>query len=317
MTSRRRLGLALVLGASLGSGACLPPQTVGQLAKLDIRRSLQSEPSIREATSRASALAVTLSSALLVLVAIHCGIKAHRADVRLWAVAQDYAVGVVVMVTLVGAWKAGGGPFAAIAEAGLRLGDRFAPTGDPVSSAWVEAARKAGELADGIGSAAGRVDIGTAGGRLIEALGYALVALPWVAWAAGLNTILLFVFRLVAQASYVVLMALYWMVGPLVAPFIALPQTRQVFYGWLKAFLAVSLWPLFFALMERVFLALPMLAFCGIGSSADPAEAVGVVLRSQIVFLAMNCVAAMSYLGIPVLAYLIVAGLGKPFRGMW
>ena len=69
--------------------------------------------------------------------------------------------------------------------------------------------------------------------------------------------------KMVMQVSYAWLISFYWMLTPMVAPMVILPQTRGVFLGWLKTYVTVALWPMFFAFAERLALAIPWSAWLG------------------------------------------------------
>ena len=67
-----------------------------------------------------------------------------------------------------------------------------------------------------------------------------------------MNAIAIYLMKMVMQVSYAWLISFYWMLTPLVAPMVILPQTRSVFLGWLKTYVSVALWPMFFAFAERL-----------------------------------------------------------------
>lgn len=111
--------------------------------------------------------------------------------------------------------------------------------------------------------------------------------------------------------------AFYQMVGPLVVPFVILPQTRHVFIGWLRTFIALSLWPSLFALAERLAVAVPYSTWIGTdGYTGGLISGIEVIMLGQFMFLVLNVVFFFVYLGIPVAAHLLVSGAARPFRGV-
>src|SRR5207247_6534702 len=82
-------------------------------------------------------------------------------------------------------------------------------------------------------------------------------SLPYVALLVALNGIGIYIMKMVMQVSYAWLISFYWMATPIVAPMVILPQTRGVFLGWLRTYVSVALWPMFFAFAERLGLAIP------------------------------------------------------------
>jgi hypothetical protein len=81
--------------------------------------------------------------------------------------------------------------------------------------------------------------------RMVEAVTWQFSS-PFVAGFVGLNAIAIYLMKMVMQVSYAWLISFYWMLTPLVAPMVILPQTRNVFLGWLKTYVSVALWPMFF-----------------------------------------------------------------------
>jgi hypothetical protein len=84
-------------------------------------------------------------------------------------------------------------------------------------------------------------------GRATVAWASFVIGNPALTWLVALNTLASYGIKMVLQVGYVFLLVFYWIVGPLVAPLVVLPQTRPVFVGWLKSLIAVAMWPVFFA----------------------------------------------------------------------
>ena len=124
------------------------------------------------------------------------------------------------------------------------------------------------------------------------------------------------VIRIMAKAAYAWMLAFYLIIGPAVVPLLALPQTRPVFMGWFKGFLSINLWPCFFAIADRVGLVMiensPLVRVIGVSSE----DAIATLVNGHAVLLACNLTFMLVYLGIPVAAYGLVAGLSRPFRGI-
>ena len=151
--------------------------------------------------------------------------------------------------------------------------------------------------------------------RFIEAWQY-YMSFPVVAAAIALNATGIFLMRLILNVAFVWLVAFYKMIGPLVVPFVILPQTRSIFFGWFRTFASIALWPWLFALAERLSVAIPYSTWIGTDLyTGDLVSGINVIVQGQIMFLAINVVFFFVYLGIPIAAHLLVSGAGRPFRG--
>ena len=117
------------------------------------------------------------------------------------------------------------------------------------------------------------------------------------------------------QVSYAWLISFYWMLTPIVAPMVILPQTRGVFLGWLKTYISVALWPMFFAFAERLALAIPWSAWIGAADgTTDIWQLTTNVLQGEAMLAIFNITFLFVYLSIPVASYLIVSGASRPFK---
>ncbi len=152
--------------------------------------------------------------------------------------------------------------------------------------------------------------------RLTEAVAWQLAG-PRVALLISLNAMGIYIMKMVMQVSYAWLISFYWMLTPMIAPMVILPQTRGVFLGWLKTYISVALWPLFFAFAERLALAIPWSAWLGsTQGAAGPLDIVVNVTQGQVMMLIFNVTFFFVFLSIPIASHLIVSGASRPFRNL-
>jgi hypothetical protein len=105
------------------------------------------------------------------------------------------------------------------------------------------------------------------------------------------------------------------MAAPIVAPMVILPQTRSVFLGWLRTYVSVALWPMFFAFAERLALAIPWSAWIGAADEAvDGWQVVTSIFQGEMMLLIFNVAFFFVFLSIPIASHLIVSGAARPFR---
>ena len=125
------------------------------------------------------------------------------------------------------------------------------------------------------------------------------------------------IMKMVMQVSYAWLISFYWMLTPIVAPMVILPQTRGVFVGWLKTYVSVALWPMFFAFTERLALAIPWTVWMHSSQGAQGTLDIATsIAQGQIMLLVFNITFFFVYLSIPIASHLIVSGASRPFRTM-
>jgi hypothetical protein len=84
--------------------------------------------------------------------------------------------------------------------------------------------------------------------------------------------------------------------------FVVYPPTRSIFTSYMKSFLAVALWPMFFGIMESFLVALPMGTFLGTsqggGAGWFAAMAQGqifLLILNWVFFVSMGLACALSY----------------------
>jgi hypothetical protein len=96
---------------------------------------------------------------------------------------------------------------------------------------------------------------------------------------------------------------------------VILPQTRGVFLGWLKTYVSVALWPMFFAFAERLALAIPWSAWLGAADGTTDIWGLTVnVLQGETMLAIFNISFFFVFLSIPIASYMIVSGASRPFR---
>jgi hypothetical protein len=299
---------ALVLAAAATSGCT---NVLGELDGLPLRVGLE-QGLVTEAVAKAVAVGWKLASALVVLLGFHCWYRATHGDAWI-SLLKDYLGGIVVCVFFLASMQGGGGPVDWIQQAGLYLGDQFAPGNHALEAVSQIVARYGGIVLDVVQKPAG--SSAQTAFRFVEAWQY-YMSFPLVAIAIAANTAGIFLMRLILHVAFVWLVAFYRMVGPLAVPFVILPQTRHVFLGWLRTFVSIALWPWLFALAERLALAIPYSTWIGTDLyKGDLVSGINVIIQGQLMFLALNVVFFFVYLGIPIAAHLLVSGAGRPFRG--
>jgi hypothetical protein len=152
------------------------------------------------------------------------------------------------------------------------------------------------------------------GWRLAQAFAWQLSS-PYAAALIALNSIAIYIMKMVMQVSYAWLISFYWMLTPIVAPMVILPQTRGVFLGWLKTYISVALWPMFFAFAERLALAIPWGIWLNASQGAQNTWDIATsIAQGQIMLLIFNITFFFVYLSIPLASHLIVSGAARPFR---
>ena len=310
-----RLALALVV-ASL-SGGCLPT-TIDKLQAFDPKELIfsQGQGMLTESIAISCRLGERFGAALLVLLCLHCGIKAMRADVNLWSVAKEYVIGALVMLALLGTCRLGqNSPFWIVTQLGDELGKLYQPPDSLLIGSLKQSQLSTVNCILKFLAAVKDANAEGAEATARDALAHVLSSVPTTATLI-LNGAAMHVIRIMAKAAYAWMLAFYLIIGPAVVPLLALPQTRPVFMGWFKGFLSINLWPCFFAIADRVGLVMiensPLVRVIGVSSE----DAIATLVNGHAVLLACNLTFMLVYLGIPVAAYGLVAGLSRPFRGI-
>jgi hypothetical protein len=304
---KKRLLLVLAL-ATLSTGCT---EIMGRMEGLPLHSGLD-QALVKEGIRIAAELGWKLAGALVVLLGFHCWYKAMHGEAWL-GLLKEYLGGIVVCIVMLTSLQSGQGPIQWILDAGMYLAERFNPGIHAFTALQTVITKYAGIINDAVRQPPSP---GEAAFRYLEAWQY-YMSLPGFAAVLIINTAAIFVMRLIVQAAFVWLVAFYQMVGPLVVPFVILPQTRHIFVGWLRTLIALSLWPWLFAIAERLAVAVPYATWIGTdqynGSLASGIEA---IMQGQFMFLVLNVVFFFVYLGIPVAAHMLVSGATRAFRGV-
>ena len=233
---------------------------------------------------------------------------------RAWlSVTKDWFVGIFVCAYVLTTAGTAAGLERWIWDVGVYLGREFNPTGGFLMENFDKAVgRHAQQILD---IQSGAVpNMRAEDSRAVEAIAWQFSS-PFTAGLVGVNAMAIYLMKMVMQVSYAWLISFYWMMTPLVAPMAILPQTRSVFVGWLKTYISVALWPLFFAFAERLALAIPWSAWIGSGDVvADGWELLTNILQGEFMLAVFNIQFFFVYLSIPIASYLIVSGASRPFR---
>jgi len=126
-------------------------------------------------------------------------------------------------------------------------------------------------------------------------------------WINGLGVLLI---KEWGALAYVFVSGLSWVLLPLVAWTAILRPMRGVFFGWLRTYVAIALWPMLWGIADRIVLA--MLGSTGFGlGGLDRGNLVDVVValgRNQVMYALVNLATLGAYASVPVLSYKIVSG---------
>jgi len=122
----------------------------------------------------------------------------------------------------------------------------------------------------------------------------------------------------ILQNIHAWLVAFYTILLPLVAPCLVLPWTRRIFYGWVRAYVSLCLWPMMFGICEIVAASVKWGAFLGVANNARGAslgQLAEQVVAAQGALVTTNVLFLFVYLSVPVASYMLVNAAGRPFRG--
>ena len=305
----RKLGRLAIVALALGSTGCTA-DVLGRLKGFDVLQIIQSQPVI-EAVMRAKNIGLILAAVEALLLAFVCWYRIHAGGPWL-SIAKDWLVGILVCAFVLTGAGTSAGLERWIWNVGVFLGQLFNPSRGFLMENFDRAVGQQADLILGVQAAAPSADPTVR--RLIEAISWQFSS-PYVAGLVWLNSVAIYIMKMVMQVSYAWLVSFYWMVAPIVAPMVILPQTRGVFLGWLKTYVSVALWPMFFAFAERLALAIPWSAWVGAGDgAADVWEIAANVLQGEVMLVIFNITFFLVYLSIPIASYLIVTGASRPFR---
>lgn len=307
----RKTAVAAVVSLALLSTGCTA-EVLGRMKGFDVLQIIQSQP-VAEAVMRAKNIGLILAGVEALLLAFVCWYRIHAGGAWL-SIAKDWLVGILGCGFVLTGAGTSAGLERWIWDVGVFLGQLFSPSQGFLMENFN---RAVGQHADQIQQIqAGASTAPAAVRRFLEALAWQFSS-PYVAGVIWLNAAAIYIMKMVVQVTYAWLISFYWMVAPIVAPMVILPQTRNVFLGWLKTYVSVALWPMFFAFAERLSLAIPWSAWIGSGDGAADIWEIGVnVLQGEMMLVIFNITFFLVYLSIPIASYLIVSGASRPFRTM-
>jgi hypothetical protein len=301
--------LLVVVGLALMSAGCTA-DILGKMKGFDVQQIVLSAPVV-DAVGRGRNVGRVLAGIETLILAFVCWYRIQVGAPWL-SIAKDWLVGIfgcAYVLTTVGTPM---GLERWVWNVGLYLGELFNPAGGFLMANFDKA----------VGDHAGVIlylqkvapTLGDDQRRLIEAVLWQF-SNPYVAGSVGLNAIGIYLMKMVMQVTYAWLISFYWMLTPLIAPMVILPQTRGVFLGWLKAYISVALWPMLFAFAERLALAIPWSAWLGaFDRSSDFWSMVAAWLQGEMMLVIFNVAFFFVYLSIPIASYMIVSGVSRPFR---
>ncbi len=304
---RKKLGVVLVL--ALLSAGCTA-DILGRMKGFDVQQIIQSVP-VHEAVEKAKSIGRVLAGIEALLLAFVCWYRIH-AGAHWLSITKDWFVGILVCAFILTSAGTTAGLEQWIWRVGVYLGEQFNPTDGFLMENFNKAVGQHSELILTLQRLAPNVGPGTQ--RIVEAIAWQFSS-PYMAGFVALNAVAIYLMKMVMQVGYAWLISFYWMLTPLVAPMVILPQTRNVFLGWLKTYISVALWPMLFAFAERLALAIPWSAWLGLADGTTDTWALTVsVLQGEAMLAIFNITFFFVYLSIPIASYLIVSGASRPFR---
>lgn len=303
---KRRLGLVVVL--ALLSAGCTA-DVLGRLKGFDVMRIIQSDP-VAEAVQKGKSIGSVLAGIEALILAFVSWYRIHTGAPWL-SVTKDWFLGILACAFILTTAGTPTGLEQWIWKAGVYLGEQF----NPGEGFLMENFNKAVGQHSGLFLVIQRIvpNISSDDRRAVEAVAW-MFSSPYVSAFVGLNAIGIYIMKMVMQVSYAWLISFYWMAAPIVAPMVILPQTRGVFLGWLRTYISVALWPMFFAFAERLALAIPWTAWIGAADAVDGWQVVTSILQGEMMLLIFNVAFFFVFLSIPIASHLIVSGAARPFR---
>jgi hypothetical protein len=306
---RRRLPFAAVLILAALSSGCTA-DVLGRMKGFDVMQIIQSQPVV-EAVLKARDIGRVLAGIEALILAFVCWYRIHVGAAWL-AVTKDWFLGIFVCAYVLATAGTPAGLERWIWDVGVYLGQQFNTGQGFLIENFDKAVGQHGQLILWLQQNIPMLSEDQR--RLVEAIGWQFSS-PYMAGVVGLNAVGIYLMKMVMQVGYAWLISFYWMLTPLVAPMVILPQTRSVFVGWLKTYVSVALWPMLFAFAERLALAIPWSAWLGAGdTTTDPWQLTVNIAQGELMLLIFNVTFFFVYLSIPIASYLIVSGASRPFR---
>jgi hypothetical protein len=304
-----RTRLTLVVMAAVLSAGCTA-DVLGRMKGFDVTQIILSQPVV-EAVLKARDIGRALASIEALLLAFVCWYRIH-AGAAWVTVAKDWFAGIFVCAYVLTTAGTPAGLERWVWDVGAYLGRQFTPGQGFLMENFDKAVGQHGELILGLQKIV--PTLGDDQRRVVEAVAWQFSS-PYVAGLVGLNAIGIYLMKMVMQVSYAWLISFYWMLTPMMAPMVILPQTRGVFVGWLKTYVSVALWPMFFAFAERLAIAIPWSAWLGAGDGTTDVWGLTVnILQGETMLAIFNITFFFVFLSIPTASYLIVSGASRPFR---
>lgn len=283
---------------------------LGRMKGFDVAQIIQSAP-VGEAVQKGKSIGAVLAGIEALLLAFVCWYRIHAGGHWL-AIAKDWFLGILACAFVLTSAGTAAGLEQWIWKVGVYLGQQFNPGQGFLMENFNRAVGQHSEVILNLQKIVPNLDSETQ--RMVEAVTWQFSS-PVVAGLVGVNAIAIYLMKMVMQVSYAWLISFYWMLTPLVAPMVILPQTRGVFLGWLKTYVSVALWPMFFAFAERLALAIPWSAWIGeFDGAANSWEMATGWFQGEVMLMIFNIAFFFVYLSIPVASYLIVSGASRPFR---
>jgi hypothetical protein len=308
---KKQLGVAFAVTLALLSTGCTA-DVLGRMKGFDVLQIIQSQP-VLEAVMRARNIGRILAAIEALILAFVCWYRIHL-GVAWLALAKDWLVGITVCAFVLTTAGTAAGLEHWIWNLGVYLGQLFHPGGGFLMERYD---RTIGQTADAILTLKRSYPNWPAtDSRIVEAFAW-IFSFPQTAVFVAANAVGMYLMKMVMQISYAWLISFYWMLTPIVAPTAILPQTRGIFIGWLRTYLSIALWPMFFAFAERLALAIPWSAWLGVGeTAADPLDLISSVMQGQIMLVIFNITFFFVYLSIPIASHMIISGAARPFRSL-
>jgi hypothetical protein len=257
----KRLGAVLLL-ALLSTGCTA--EILGRMKGFDVMQIIQSAP-VHEAVEKAKNIGGVLASIETLILAFVCWYRIHAGGHWL-SITKDWFFGILVCTFVLTSAGTSAGLEQWIWRVGVYLGQQFNPTQGFLMENFNKAVGQHSSLFLQIQKTGPNMP--SEDQRAVEAVAW-IFSSPYVSVFVGLNAIGIYIIKMVMQVGYAWLISFYWMAAPIVAPMVILPQTRNVFLGWLRTYISVALWPMLFAFAERLALAIPWSAWIGAADGAS------------------------------------------------
>ena len=218
--------IAVVIVLALLSTGCTA-DVLGRMRGFDVLQIILSQP-VTEAVARGKAVGTVLAGIEALILAFVSWYRIHTGAPWL-SVTKDWFIGIFFCAFILSTAGTVAGLEHWIWDVGVYLGRQLTPVGGFLMENFDKAVGQHGELLLAIQKIA--PGLGEDERRIVEAFAWQFSS-PTTAGLVGLNAIAIYVMKMVMQVSYAWLISFYWMMTPIVAPLVILPQTRGVFLGW-------------------------------------------------------------------------------------